>query len=358
MKIEEIDKNLKVETSIQKDDIVWLSPKDEPFSIHGLCETEKDMPYHRLPKDVAQKTSEGIEWLMWHTAGGRIRFATDSPYIAIKTVMPSTQTMCHITKIGQSGFDLYRCVNGKHSFVTAYNTPGGVTAGYEACRDTGSTDMCTYTLNMPLYDGVEELYIGLAKGSQVEKPEPYCNPVPVLYYGSSITQGGCASRPGNAYQGFIERKYDTDFINLGFSGNAKGETSMAEYLASIEASVFVCDYDHNATLEHLKETHFPLYQIYRKANPETPVVFVTKPDFYPNTVDSEKRRAVVYETYCRAKEAGDENVYFVDGETLFEGEFRDSCTVDGVHPNDLGFFRMGMVIGEAVGRALEKRKSR
>lgn len=353
MRIEEIDKNLKVETSINKQDIVWLSPKEAPISIHGLCETEQDMPYHRLPQSVAKASNSGVEGLMWHTAGGRIRFATNSPYIAIKAVMKECGTMPHITKAGQSGFDLYRYVSGKQVYVSTFMPIPGLTKGYESCADVPA-EMNTYNINMPLYDGVVELYIGLSKDAEIQPAAPYAYEKPVLYYGSSITQGGCASRPGNAYQGFIERKFDTDYINLGFSGSARAEEAMCEYLASLDVSVFVCDYDHNApTLEHLQKTHFPLYKTYRAAKPTTPIVFVSKPDFRGdrNSID---RRAAIYETYRIAKESGDDNVYFIDGELLFAGEFRDSCTVDGCHPNDLGFYRMGQVIGETVGKLLTK----
>ena len=145
-----------------------------------------------------------------------------------------------------------------------------------------------------------------------------------------------------------------DYINLGFSGSARGEEAICQYMASLDVSVFVVDYDHNApSLEHLKATHYPLFKTFRDAHPGTPVVFVSKPDFRGDA-DSVARRAAIYETYRTAKENGDDNVYFIDGELLFAGEFRDSCTVDGCHPNDLGFFRMGMVIGEAVAKVLEK----
>jgi len=351
MRIEELDKNLKVETKINKDDIIWLSPKEAPFVIYGLCGNGSDLPYHRVPKDVAEKTSEGVKNLAWHTAGGRVRFATDSPYIAIKAVMPKTATMVHMTKAGQSGFDLYEDVDGAPAYYSTFMPISGVTDGYESLAEMKNPRMTTYSINMPLYDGVNELYIGLKQGSQIAAPRKYKHEKPVLYYGSSITQGGCASRPGNSYQAMIERMLDTDYINLGFSGNAKGEEVMVNYLASLDVSVFVCDYDHNApNVEHLSKTHLPLYRAYREANPKTPIVFVTRPDFYrySQSADSPDRRKVVYDTYMTAKNEGDENVYFIDGETLFEGPLRDSCTVDGCHPNDLGFFRMAQVIGKVI----------
>ncbi|MBQ8400537.1 MAG: hypothetical protein IJX14_01270 [Clostridia bacterium] len=303
---------------------------------------------------MAKASNPGVEELMWHTAGGRIRFATNSPYIAIKAVMPETEIFSTMAKAGQSGFDLFASRFGRTTYVSTFMPPPGITSGYESCADV-SGDMVTYTIHMPLYDGVNELYIGLSKNAEIAPADPYFYPVPVLYYGSSITQGGCASIPGGAYQAIISRKYDADFINLGFSGSGKAEKAMVEYLASLDASVFVCDYDHNAPDEtYLEATHWPLYETYRAARPDTPIVFITRPDFFSNWANTPKRWAVIHETYRKARAAGDNNVYFIDGRKLFEGDCWDICTVDGCHPNDLGFYRMAQGIGDVVGKLLEK----
>lgn len=343
MKISEIDKNLKVESSIQKDDIVWLSPKDSPFVIYNASETERDMGYHRMPDAIAKKVNSGVAALNFHSAGIRVRFKTNSPYIAIKSRQYAMQTMPHIAKTGQSGFDLY----DEQGFVAAFVPPYGVSEGYESLKDTHGGEH-TYTINFPLYDIVEELYIGLSKDAILLPPDDYKHPKPVLFYGSSITQGGCASRPGNCYQSLISRSLDTDYINLGFSGSAKAEEIMAQYLATLNVSVFVYDYDWNAeSLEELKEHHYPFYKKYRELRPTTPIVFVTRPDFSIYD-ESSARRDLIKQNYEKAKSEGDNNVYFIDGETLFAGEHRDSCTVDGCHPNDLGFFRMSQVIGAVL----------
>ena len=351
MKITEIDKNLKVENATGLKDIVGLDVKESPFTIHGIWRKEKGQSFLRMPPEIAEAANEGVGWNNTHTAGGRIRFRTNSPYVAIKAVMPDNPTMPHITALGQSGFDLYKSDAGIYSYVGSL-IPGNRKHGFDTYKPTdGKTH--TYTVHMPLYDPVEEVYIGLSDTAEIYEAEPYTYTKPVLYYGSSITQGGCASRPGNAYEAMIARRLDADFINLGFSGSARGEKVMAEYLASLDVSVFVCDYDHNApNAEHLEKTHRPLYETYRKARPDTPVILVTRPDFYPVEEDI-KRREAVLETYRYAVANGDRNIYFVDGAKLFEGDFSDSCTVDGCHPNDLGFFRMAQKIGDAVEKALK-----
>lgn len=344
MKIEEIDNNFKPCAAPCGESGEWYDVKDKPFKIYGLYRTEKGGKFCRMDETVAEKTSDGVMCLNYNTAGGRIRFRTDSDFITIKAMLPGTPLMPHFTRLGQSGFDLYKSDSGIHSYVGSF-MPSGEDWSYKA---TVSTDgkMHTYTINMPLYNDVEDVYVQLSKNAELMTPESYAIETPIVYYGSSITQGGCASRPGNSYQNMICRTFDWDYINLGFSGNAKGETVMAEYLAAIEASVFVLDYDHNAPdAEHLKKTHEKFFKIYRKHKPQTPVILLTKPDYRP---EDEERRQVVIKTFENAVKSGDENVYFVDGKNIFDGEFRDSCTVDTCHPNDLGFSRMALEISRVL----------
>lgn len=352
MKIEDIDKNLVVETTITEPDLVWFDAKDAPFALYGVFYDEKEGRYRRVPSEVAEATSTGVVGLSRQTAGGRVRFRTDSPYIAIRAVMDNTSIMSHITLAGQSGFDIYRVLDdGVDTYYRTFIPPRGVSEGYSSGHFTDGVYR-DYTINFPLYDRVKELYIALKRTAHVSAPTPYAHEKPVLYYGSSITQGGCASRPGNAYQAIISRHLSVDHINLGFSGSAKGETAMAEYIASLPMSVFVMDYDHNApTLEHLDNTFYPFYRIVREKNPTLPIVFVSAPDILRDDTGCgryTRSRDLIRSYFERARGEGDANVYFIDGAELFEGEEWDACTVDGTHPNDLGFYRMAMRIEKEI----------
>ena len=195
----------------------------------------------------------------------------------------------------------------------------------------------------PLYNAVNSLEIGLDEQASVCEGKRYREIKPIVYYGSSITQGGCASRPDNCYQALISKWNNIDYINLGFSGCARGEEAIADYLPTIESSLFVCDYDYNAnTPEDLEKTHYRLYERYRAVRPDTPILFISRPNF-KGTEEDKLREGVVCGTYERAKAQGDNNVYFLAGKTLF-GPDRENCTVDGCHPNDLGFYRMAKKI--------------
>ena len=159
---------------------------------------------------------------------------------------------------------------------------------------------------------------------------------PVLFYGSSITQGGCASRPANAYTTMLCRELDPEQINLGFSGNAKGEIEIARDIASLNLAAFVFDYDYNApTPEHLEKTHEPFFLEIRKKHPNLPIIILSR---CSNMTD--RRRDIVKQTYLNAVARGDKNVSFIDGAELFGTTDKKYPTVDGCHPNDLGFYLM------------------
>ncbi|MBR6426308.1 MAG: hypothetical protein IKS28_00630, partial [Clostridia bacterium] len=176
-------------------------------------------------------------------------------------------------------------------------------------------------IDFPLYNDVDKLFIGVSDKALFETPAGYGRRVPVVYYGSSITQGGCASRPGNSYQAMLSRALDCDYINLGFSGSAKGEQIIARYIAGLEMSAFVFDYDHNAPdAEHLARTHEPFFLTVREAHPDTPVIIISKPDVINVDPEAERsfavRRDIIRKTYENALSRGDKNVYFIDGASI------------------------------------------
>lgn len=348
--IEKIDKNFEVASTLGLEKLVYHDIRKAPFDIYGLYEPEK-VPFRRLDSEVADAVSKGVGSLNYNTAGGRVRFKTDSHYIALLCKMPSVSNMMHMPKTGSSGFDLYSVNNGYHKYIKTFIPSKDATNGYETVVYV-SGELTDFEINFPLYNKVDEVYIGLEEGSVLLHGGRYSLETPILYYGSSITQGGCASRPGNSYESMISRRFDCDYINLGFSGNAKGESNMADYLAGIKSSVFVCDYDHNSpTAEHLRETHYPVYEKYRKSNPDTPIILVSAPAVELSE-KLENKRSVIYDTYQRAKKNGDENVYFIDGHEMMNDEFRECYTVDGSHPNDLGFAKMAKTIGDLLDKIL------
>ncbi len=353
MKLSEIDQNLAVPSKLDIEGLLYRNVLVEEFDIYGLYRTKETGRFMRMPADAAEKVSPGVRDLSVCTAGGRVRFRTDSSYVAVKVKLSGGHRMPHMPFTGSHGLDLYVFQGGEDVYQGTFVPPVENPDCYEGVVHLWSRAWREITIHLPLYSGVEELYIGLEREAGLESGRKYRPVKPVLYYGSSITQGGCVSRPGNNYSAAIARETNVDFCCLGFSGGAKGEPEMVDYLAGLEASVFVCDYDYNApSEEHLSETHFRVYQEYRRKNPDIPVILISRPNIRLDNGADARRRDTIYHTYCRALGNGDRRVYYVDGYQLFSGRRRHDSTVDGTHPNDLGFFRMAEVIGEVVRHCL------
>lgn len=364
MKIGDIDKNLKISGVEVPKNTVWLDAKSKPFNLYGVFYDAESSWYLRMPKNIAKNVSKSIEALNRNTTGGRIKFKTNSPYIAIKAVMENSQPMPHMALTGQSGFDLFvKDSDGYDRYCYTFIPPYSMTNGYCSVYNVSRryydsylpyTDkVLEYTINFPLYDGVKELYIALDKDAVTLEADGYRNLKEMVFYGSSITQGGCASHPGNSYPAMVSRALNIDFINLGFSGNCLGESVMADYIADLDMSVFVCDYDHNSyNPQHTRDTLPYFYKKVREKHPTLPFVFVSNTDAKIHPSVFVPRREAVAEAYNNALSTGDKNVYFIDGTTLFGDDGWDLCTVDGCHPNDLGFFRMAQGITETIKTAL------
>lgn len=343
-----IDVNFKVNTQIEKDDIRFYDVNQKPFQIYGVF--YEDGLFRRMPETVALSVSQPVYNLHIRTAGGRVRFQTDSPYIAIHAKMPYICKMPHFALTGSAGFDLYEGYD-QPKYVQTFVPPVQMEDGYEGIREFPEGKMREITINFPLYSAISELYIGLSEKAVILPPKPYRVEKPVVYYGSSITQGGCASRPGNSYQSIVSRRLNCNYINLGFSGNAKAEDEIAEYIAGLDMSVFVYDYDHNApTIEHLEKTHERMFRIIRKANPDLPIVMMSRPKCYL-TQSEERRLEIIRTTYQHAKESGDENVYLIDNRMLTE-LCGNEGTVDNCHPNDFGFAAMAKAVGDVLEKLL------
>ena len=318
LKLEDIDKNFAANTDFDSSDLSWININQKPFEINGVYHNEKQ--YIRMPEEFAANVSEGVSLFNYRTAGGRVRFKTNSKKIAIKVVTENFPPMLHMPRSGQSCFDLYIKKDGKYVFENIFlSNDVNMTNGYSSIINLNG-NLEEYLINFPLYDQVFDVYLGFEKSAEIIEPCEYTYKKPIVFYGSSITQGGCASRPGSCYTSLISTDLDSDYINLGFAGRCKGEKEMAEYISNLDMSLFVYDYDHNAySLEMLKDTHYPFYEIIRKKNPNLPIIFVTAP-YYKNKLRNDCKE-LIFDNYQTALKSGDKNVGFVDGSALFNGEF-------------------------------------
>ena len=332
------------------ENIKFYKAFEKPFKVHGLYGDIEKNGFRRMPEEVAKNTSSEVHRLHTHTTGGRVRFRTDSSKIVIKK-QGDHYLSPHTTTMMRRGADLYI----DYSYGSVYNhglMPNDEPEStVEISMPEGEHDVTVY---LPLFGTVGSFEIGLCEGASLKSHlTPYRNELPVVFYGSSITHGACASRPGLSYEGIISRKYNLDYMNLGFSGACKAEDAIVEYMSTLQMSAFVSDYDHNAQdPEYLEATHHKMYLKIREKNPDIPYFMISRPNFY-FTEDNIRRRDIIMRSYLDARAAGDKNVYFIDGSAFFNGENPGDMTIDLTHPNDAGFKKMATYIGDVIAKVMK-----
>ena len=325
---------------------------DEPIKVFGIANFEKTKKLTRLPDDVIEKVPS-LDFLGRRPVGARVAFRTNSTAFKVKIVFETLSE--------DIGMSIYACQSAfvfagersKSVFLGIVSPPNYQTKEFEK-EFTKNDKIEDITILLPRNEIVSSVEISINDDALIEAPTPYKYSKPIIYYGSSITEGGCSCNPSSAYNAIISRHLDVDYYNFGFSGNCKGEPQMADFFNTLDFSIFVLDYDHNApTVEHLMATHEPFYKMIREKNPTVPIVMLTRPR--PQlTDDEEKRRQVVENTYKNAIQNGDKNVYYISGPSMFEG-FPDAelCFIDGTHPNDLGFYKMAEATEPLIRALLE-----
>ncbi|NGP44968.1 hypothetical protein G4V62_08350 [Bacillaceae bacterium SIJ1] len=338
----------------------WFDPKQDPFQVSGFAWLTEEGIYRRFPRNPTEKLPDSVDQLANCTSGGQIRFQTDAQRVAIQVQLSGKADMDHMTAVGQCGFDMYIGAPGNQRFVAAARPPLDDTFYESTLVDLKARreEVIDVTLNFPLYQGVEEVKVGLDEGAEVTEPTPYHSDKRVLFYGTSITQGGCASRPGMSYTNLLSRRIPLEMINLGFSGSGKGEKEVALVIRGIERpGCLVIDYEANVDAERYKKTLYPFIKLYREIHPQIPILVISRIR-YANEFTAEqhedflKRRNYAEKTVAYLQAEGDRHIAFLDGSTIL-GEHWHECTVDGVHPNDYGFMRMADEIEGALRRCIQ-----
>ena len=332
------------------------------FIIEGtsISDSLKESPYDRLPISYKDKVREPVWELSKASAGITVRFHSNSTSISLKWTILNDFDMPHMASTGIKGIDLYTKYNNKWRYVTS----AGALVGQKKYQNNEvasdsineyelitniSSEFREYKLFLPLYDGVTKLEIGIDSDAQIKKATPSTKK-PIVFYGTSITQGGCASRPGMAHTNIISRKLDVDCINFGFSGNGRMETPIIELISEIKASVYVIECLQNMNIKQVKERVLPLVKIIRKKQPSTPIIFVEnmmyKTAFLDKTIETEliQENLALKNEYDKILKNGFQNIFYI--EDMKADGMDNEGTVDGVHLTDLGFLRYANYIIE------------
>ncbi|MDC1321347.1 SGNH/GDSL hydrolase family protein [Flavobacteriaceae bacterium] len=325
------------------------------FLIEGtaISDSLKESPYDRLPISYKEKVREPVWDLSKASAGITVRFHSNSTSINLKWTVLNDLDMSHMAATGIKGIDLYTKYNNKWRYVTTAGAlvglktyqnksiPADSINEYELIKNM-TPEFREYKLFLPLYDGVTKLEVGIDSAASIEKATP-SSEKPIVFYGTSITQGGCASRPGMAHTNIISRKLDVDCINYGFSGNGRMETPIVELISEIDARFYVIECLQNMDSEQVKERVKPLVDIIRTNHPHTPIVLVENMmytmAFLNQTLETRliEENTALKNEYDEIIKSGTQNIFYIkdNKEFLVDNE----GTVDGVHLTDLGFKR-------------------
>lgn len=323
----------------------------------GKATTHTLTRYERLPDSLEHISRAPLWELGRNSAGLAVRFRSNSTRIAARWEVRSNMSMSHMTATGVKGLDLYCLLNGRWAFAGSGRPQG---KSNEAVLVANMIpEEREYMLYLPLYDGITSLEIGVDTLSMLEQPAVRLpmNKEPIVFYGTSILQGGCASRPGMAHTNILSRWLNRECINLGFSGNGQLDLEIAEVMAAVDASAYVLDFVPNATVEQINERAEKFYRILRSKHPRTPILFVEDPIFTHTPFDTKMAREVrekneaLTALFRSLLQRGEKNIYFLSSEDIIgrDGE----ATVDGIHFTDLGFMRYARVLYPLLRRFIE-----
>ena len=270
---------------------------------------------------------------------------TDSPYVALSVSTPHIDIYPNMSLITNGGVAVY--ANGGYAGHVSPNADTAYRSLHGGARYSGSVsvshlggELYECDLYLPLYCGVRELYVGIREGSRLLPPRPYAIERPLVFYGGSIFQGASASHPGNEFAAILSRRLDADYINFGCSGSGNAEQVMLDYIAAIDASAFIFDYNYAPHRpERVLPPHEEVYRHLRRAHPSTPILLMDKPSTTKSPAAYRARSAMIRATYEKALGEGDRLVRYLDSREIF-GELELDSFADDCHPNDLGFYLM------------------
>jgi len=350
--IEKLDRNFAPEDV--RTDLRWIDLRNYTIEGKGWQETEND--YDRLPARAKGRVPDSVWNLANRSAGIAIRFVTDATTISARwTLRYDRLGMMHMPATGVSGLDLYVKDGGKWRWLGAGRPTEYPTSEASLVKGTLEAAECEYRLYLPLYNSLESVFLGVPPEATL-RPAPEDDRKPIVVYGTSIVQGGVASRPGMTYTAILGRRLDRPTINLGFSGNGRMEEELAELLGELDAGAYVVDCLPNLRRRQVAERARPFVRRLRSLRPRTPIVLVENIAYQDAPFIAARREryltsnAALRRAYEELVGEGVGGLYYVPGEALLGSD--GEATVDGTHPTDLGFMRMADALEPVLRRLL------
>jgi len=355
------DKRMAVPEPVVENGVKWIDGRALP--IEGRMFDDVDDWYDRLPSGVTTNVNSGVRSMKHHTSGMMFRFSTDSKSLHFRWIPYNPKlAMDHMPSTGVSGIDIYRFDKdiGKWRYVKTGRITDAAKGG---ALDISWTPGTPCLVNLPLYNGIKSFRLGIDEKADVKPLPPRRSGVnrPVVFYGTSITHGGCCSRPGLAFPSIVGRKLDVPIVNLGFSGSGVMEFEMSEHLARIDASCYVLDCLWNmcltakeSPLRSVELNYERFIRNLRAKRPGVPIVMAEHCNVYGNQKDA--KDLFIRKLYEKLVAEGWKNLVYLPNDEMYSGDYEG--TVDGCHPNDLGMATMAKAFGKAVREALSLKDGR
>ncbi|EEF62669.1 SGNH/GDSL hydrolase family protein [Pedosphaera parvula] len=349
---------VKTAATNQAPSIHWIDARD--LKVEGKGWTDTKAFYDRLPAKAEGKVPGPVWNLSRNSSGMHLRFITDATNITVRWAVTSPSlAMPHMSATGVSGVDLYVKLDSEKWHWLAVGSPKEQTNSLALAKNLppGKRE---YLLYLPLYNGTKSLEIGIPETATLTEAGPWGKGErkPILFYGTSILQGACASRPAMVHSSILGRRFQFPTINLGFSGNGRMESVMADLLAELDPSVYVLDCLPNMKEPMVTERVEPFVHTLRKVHPLTPIVLVEDREYQDAFLVESRRKtnkenhAALKAAYQRLKKEGTKNLYYIPADNLLGGDGEGA--VDGSHPNDLGFMRQAEVFAKVLEPILKR----
>ena len=359
-RIEDLDKNFKTAPVKPEDNVVWHTVNKPPFVVDGLpWFKETGGEFYRLPKRAKRGLRDALWELGTMPSGGRVRFKTDSPTLHVRVQHSRPDIAApHMCAVGTSGVDLYE---GPPQKMTYWNSSKAIVAKEPYVTQFFANlpkQLREFTIYLPVYNDLIRFEIGLAPGARLATPSPYRRKQPVVFYGTSVTQGGCSARAATGFVPVVGRRLGLNVVNLGLSGNGWCDPELVPLLDELDMACLVVDPVGNMGLERMKTGYVPFLNAIRARRPKLPLLFMTffrrANEHYLGDCGWDETNAIMVNTYRQMRRHGDQNVYLLDTRKLI-GREQDHPSVDGVHLTDLGFQKMADGVAPVLKRILHLR---
>lgn len=321
--------------------------------LQGRGATVPTVGYGRIDSNLLAEIPKHVADLSKNTAGLQVDFVTNSTRIAFKWTLQHYGVLPNMTPIAKNGLDLYAIRDGHWQFVASAAATGDSSEKIAVQHLDGITRH--YRVYLPLYSSLTDLSVGIDSGATIGSPKTQTRPK-IVIYGTSITQGAAASRPGLAYPAILSRALNATVYNMGFSGSGKMEPKMAEVIGHMNADLYILDCVPNMTAELISQRVIPFVHLLRKIKPGVPILFLESPvretSFWDQKIkiSMAAQNRAIHEAFSALQKQGVGNIYYQDSKG-FTGQDHEA-TIDGTHLTDVGFSRLVPIVEKRVQQIL------